>query len=230
MKLEKILANLNSFEKNSFLKIIDGILANEPKNLKEVEKILSDSSKDLKNMDNINVAMVFNLVQDEFRKCIRDEFVNTTSQLDILSDIVSKDGNSIMKQDWFARLYEKELTKLDKRLKEFKMVLESGKGDISEERLRDYKIYKACLFTAYNNDEDNNQERKVTADEQSIIMTLSLQLGLSLEEIKLINHLIIPVQKQDIDTVINYLKNIGVIFYSKKTSTIYVADEVTRIL
>lgn len=230
MKLEKILANLNSFEKNSFLKIIDGILANQPKNIKEIEKILSDSSKDLKNMDNINVARVFNLVKDEFRQCIREEFVNTASQLDILSDIVSKDGNSIMKQDWFARLYEKELAKLDKKLKEFKKVLDGGKGDVSAQRLRDYKIYKACLFTAYNNDEDNNQERKVTADEQSIIMTLSQQLGLSLEEIKLINHLIIPVQKQDIDTVINYLKNIGVVFYSKKTSTIYVADEITRIL
>lgn len=230
MKLEKILANLNSFEKNSFLKIIDGILANEPKNIKEIEKVLSDSSKDLKNMDNINVARVFNLVQDEFSQCISEEFVSTTSQLDILSDIVSRDGNSIMKQDWFARLYEKELGKLDKKLKEFKKVLEGGKDDISEQRLRDYKIYQACLSTAYNNDGINNQERKVTADEQSIIMTLSQQLGLSLEEIKLINHLIITVQKQEIDAVINYLKNIGVIFYSRKTSTIYVADEITRIL
>lgn len=230
MKLEKILANLNSFEKNSFLKIIDGILANNPKNIKEVEKILSDSSKDLKNMDNINVARVFNLVEEEFGKCIRQEFVNTTSQLDILSDIVSRDGNSIMKQDWFARLYEKELVKLDKKLKDFKKTLEGGKGDISETRLRDYKIYQACLFTAYNNDQDNNQERKVTADEQSIILTLCQQLGLSQEEIKLINHSIIPVQKQEIDSVINYLKNIGVVFYSRKTSTLYVADEIVRIL
>ncbi|HLW32761.1 MAG TPA: hypothetical protein VKX40_10905 [Aequorivita sp.] len=230
MKLEKILANLNSFEKNSFLKIIDGILANDPKNIKEVEKILSDSSKDLKNMDNINVARVFNLVEDEFGKCIQQEFVNTTSQLDILSDIVSRDGNSIMKQDWFARLYEKELIKLDKKLKDFKKTLEGGKGDISENRLRDYKIYQACLFTAYNNDQDNNLERKVTSDEQSIILTLCQQLGLSQEEIKLINHSIIPVQKQEIDSVINYLKNIGVVFYSRKTSTIYVADEIARIL
>ena len=230
MKLEKILANLNSFEKNSFLKIIDGILANKPKNIKEIEKILSDSSKDLKNMDNINVGKVFNLVEDEFSQCIRDEFVNTTSQLDILSDIISKDGNSIMKQDWFARLYEKELTKLDKKIKDFKKTIESEKSDISGQRLRDYKIYQSCLFTAYNNDKENNQERKITTDEQSIIVTLSQQLGLSQEEIKLINYLIIPIQKKDIDTVINDLKAMGVIFYSKKTSTIFVADEVIRIL
>lgn len=230
MKLEKILSNLNSFEKNSFLKIIDGIIADGPKNFKAIEKILTDSSKDLKNMDNINIAKVFALVEEEFAQCIKEEFVNTTSQLDILSDIISKDGNSIMKQDWFARLYEMELANIDKKLKEFKKTIETGKGEISESRLRDYKIYQSCLHTAYHNDEDNNQEKKITTDEQAIILTLSQQLGLSQEEIKLINYLILPVQKQEIDTVINDLKTMGVIFYSKKTSTIYVADEVIRIL
>lgn len=230
MKLEKILDNLNSFEKNAFLKIIDSILADRPKNAQAVDKILTDSSRDLKNMDNINVARVFGLVEDEFAEYIKDEFVNTTSQLDILTDIISRDGNCIMKQDWFARLYEKELTNLDKKLKEFQKSIEAEKSDISEQRQRYYKIYRACLQTAYHNDDENNQERKVTKDEQSILLTLSSQLGFSQEEVKLINYLIIPVQKFDIDTVINELKSIGVIFYSKKTSTIYVADEVVRLL
>ena len=53
MKLDKILENLNSFEKNSFLKIIDSILTSKPKKADEVDKILSDKSRDLKNMDNI---------------------------------------------------------------------------------------------------------------------------------------------------------------------------------
>lgn len=230
MKLEKILDNLNSFEKNAFLKIIDSILADKPKNAQAIDKILTDSSRDLKNMDNINVAKVFGLVEDEFAAYIKDEFVSTTSQLDILTDIISRDGNCIMKQDWFARLYEKELSSLDKKLKDFQKVIEADKSDISEQRQRDYKIYRACLQTAYHNDDLNNQERKITTDEQSILLTLSGQLGLSQEEVKLINYLIVPVQKLDIDTVINELKSLGVIFYSKKTSTIYVADEVVRLL
>jgi hypothetical protein len=231
MKLERILDNLNSFEKNSFLKIIDSIIVDGgPRNAKAIDKILTDSSKDLKNMDNINVAKVFNLVEDEFAECIKAEFVNTTSQLDILTDIITRDGNSIMKQDWFARLYEKELSVLDKKLKEFQKAIESEKSDISEQRQRDYKIYRACLKTAYHNDDENNQDRKITTDEQSIILTLYNQLGLSQEEVKLINYLIVPIKKLDIDTVINELKSIGVVFYSKKTSTIYVADEVVRIL
>lgn len=230
MKLEKILDNLNSFEKNAFLKIIDSILADKPKNAQAIDKILTDSSRDLKNMDNINVAKVFGLVEDEFAECIKEEFVSITSQLDILIDIISRDGNCIMKQDWFARLYEKEFSILNKKLKEFQKIIEADKSDISEQRQRDYKIYRACLQTAYHNDELNNQEPKITTDELSILLTLSGQLRLSQDEVKLINYLIVPVQKLDIDTVINELKSIGVIFYSKKTSTIYVADEVVRLL
>jgi len=230
MKLEKILDNLNSFEKNPFLKIIESIRNDQPKNSKEIEKILSDSSGDLKNMDNLNISMVFKLVKEEFTEYVKEEFVNITSQLDILSDIISRDGNSIMKQDWFARLYENELKTIDKKLKVFQKSITVDKSDLDINRKRDYQIYKACLNTAYINDDLNNQERKITTDEQSILLTLSSQLGLSQEEIKLINYLIIPVVKLQIDEVINDLKSIGLIFYSKKSSTIYVPDEIVRII
>ncbi len=230
MKLEKILDNLNSFEKNSFLKIIDGILASTPKHSKKIDLVLSDTSRDLKNLDSINIVKVFNLIEDEFAEYLKTEFVNTSSQLDILSDIITRDGNCIMKQDWFTRLYEMKLKNLDKKLKTFEKSLKDEKSKIDDNRLRDYKIYKACLHTAYFNDIDNNQDTKVTTDEQTILITLSQQLGLSQEEIKLINYLIIPVKKLEINLVINDLKSIGVIFYSRRTSTIYVADEVVKIL
>jgi hypothetical protein len=59
---------------------------------------------------------------------------------------------------------------------------------------------------------------------------LANQLELSQEEIKLINYLILPVRKLEIEAVINELKAIGVVFYSKKNNTIYVADEIVRLL
>lgn len=230
MKLEKVLANLNSFEKNAFLKIIDGILAKKPKNAKAIDEVLSDSSRDLKNMENINVTKVFALVEDEFMEYIRCEFTHSTSQLDILIDIISRDGNSIIKQDWFSRLYEKELKAFMSRLEEFKTGMESGKSELGPQRLRDYRIYRECLHTAYHNDEQNNLDRKVTDDEQSILSTLSDQLALSQEEVKLIKYQILPVKACAIDDVINELRAIGVIFYSKKNNTIYVADEMVRLL
>lgn len=230
MKLEKVLNLLNSFEKNSFLKIIDSIISDNPKVSQNIDEILSDSSKELKNMDNINVKKVFNLVQKEFRNYIHSEFVHTTSQLDILTDILTRDGNCILKREWFAKLYEDEIKKLEKNLKEFNKKIKDENTDIEPNRLRDYKIYKECLKTAHENDDEKNEDRKITSDEQSILYVLSKSLELSQEEIKLINYSIIPVHKQQIDKVINDLKNIGVIFYSKKNHTIYVAQEVIKLL
>ncbi|GGF23108.1 hypothetical protein [Echinicola rosea] len=230
MKLEKVLGNLNSFEKNSFLKIVDNLISGNPANIKEVEKILSDNRNDLKSADNTIIVEVFSLLENEFKEFVKSEFINTSSQLDILIDIISREGNAIIKQDWFSRLYENEISIMKGKVRRFKKDLEEGVGDISYYRKRDYKIYQACLHTSYHNDEENNLEKKITTDEQSILLTLSNNLGLSQEEIKLINYLILPIQKLEVESVINDLKSIGVIFYSKKSNTIYVADEIARIL
>ena len=230
MKLEKTLDKLNSFEKNSFLKILDGILSSRLQNSKEIDQILAETSKDIKSIDSINVARVFELIKSEFSEFVLREFTNTSSQLDILIDIISRDGNCIMKQDWFARLYEKEVDGFKKKIKDFKTELESDKPNFEFSRLRDYNIYKRCLQVAYINDVDNNQESKITTDEQSILKTLAAELDLSQEEVKKINYSILPIKKLEIDTVINDLKSLGLIFYSKNSNTIYVADEVVSIL
>ncbi|RIA09190.1 hypothetical protein OE09_1019 [Flavobacteriaceae bacterium MAR_2010_72] len=230
MKLEKILDKLGSLEKNSFIKIIDNIISKNPKNAKEIEKILSQSDKGLKSVDSQNVSNIFNLISTEFSEYIHCEFQEANSQLDILIDIIIRDGNCIMKQDWFSRLYETEIKLLKNKIKSLNTELENDKSEISESRKRDFRIYKACLSTAYTNDVDNNREARVTADELTIILTLSKQLGLSQEDIKLINYSILPIKKYDIQEVINNLKNIGVVFYSKKENTIYVADEMVRLL
>lgn len=230
MKLEKILDKLGSIEKNSFIKIIDSIISKNPKNYKEIEKILISSNKELKSVDNQNISTIFTLTEKEFSEHIKCEFEEITTQLDILIDILIRDGNCIVKQDWFSRLYENEIKKLKTKIKSLNFEFENEKSELSAERKRDYKIYKSCLSTAYNNDIANNRESKISSDELSIILTLSKQLSLSQEEIKLINYTILPIKILNIQDVINSLKNIGVIFFSKKDNTIYVADEMVRLL
>ena len=230
MKLEKILDTVNSLEKNSFLKIIDTIILNNPKNYKEIEKILSENNNNLKGIDNLNIAKVFNLITDEFTDVIKQEFVTTTSQLDILIDIIIRDGHNLIKEDWFVYLYEKEIKSLKKKTNELIKQLESEKSEIDTQRKRDYLIYKACVNTAYFNDNVSNRDTKITNDELSILLTLSSELKLSQEEIKLINYIVIPPVKLQIEQVINDLKAIGLIFYSKKNRQVYVADEVVRVL
>jgi len=230
MKLEKVLDCLNSFEKNSFLKIIDSIIQSNPKNASEIDKILTDKSKDLKNIDNINIAKVFYFLEDEFSEYLKGEFIKTTSQLDILTDIIIRDGNCIMKQDWFSRLYDIELKSIQSKKSAFEKSYFSDKIQNDDPRSRDYKIYKECLETAYKNDLLFNREPKITSDEQSILLTLSRCLELSQEAVKLIHYMIIGLKKEDVDTLINNLRNIGVVFYSKKNSMIYIADEIVRVL
>lgn len=230
MKLEKILDNVNSLEKNSFLKIIDNIKSCNPKNSKEIDKILSESSNDLKSVDSINIVKVFNLVKNEFSETVKAEFVNTSSQLDIFIDILIKDGNCIMNQNWMSHLYDNELVKLRRKTLQLKNELIAEKSEIDDYRKRDYNIYKSCVETAYKNDLENNRDAKITTDELSVLLTLSNKLELSQEEIKLINYLIIPPEKLNIDNVISLLKNIGVIFYSRRNNLVYVADEVVSVL
>jgi hypothetical protein len=109
MKLEKILYKLGSLEKISFIKIIDNIISKHPENAKGIEKILSSSDKSLKTVDNQNISNIFELISTEFINHINCEFQEANSQLDILIDIIIRDGNCIMQQNWFSRLYEQEV-------------------------------------------------------------------------------------------------------------------------
>lgn len=230
MKLEKILDKLSSIEKNSFIKIIDNIISKSKDKSKEIEKILAPDNKGLKTVDNLNISKIFDLTADEFTEYVKCEFQEVNSQLDILIDIIIRDGNCIMRQDWFSRLYEAEIKALNEKIKTLTADFKDEKSELSPERKRDYRIYQACLSTAFFNDVDNNREAKITADELTIILTLSKELGLSQEEIKLINYSILGVKKMDVQEVITNLKNIGVVFYSKKENTLFVADEMVRLL
>jgi hypothetical protein len=151
MKLEKVLDQLNAFEKNAFLKILDNIITHSPRNASEIEKTLSDKYKDIKSADNINISKVFEFVEGEFTEYIRSEFNDTTSQLDILIDILIRDGNCIMKLDWFSRLYENELSQIEKKIKHFNAAIENDSDELDFQRKRDYLIYRECLQTAYTN-------------------------------------------------------------------------------
>jgi hypothetical protein len=68
------------------------------------------------------VVEVFSLVQEEYYEPLASEFVDIDSQLDIVTDILTRDGHCIAKIDWFAKLYESELGQLKSKLTEFKSI------------------------------------------------------------------------------------------------------------
>lgn len=229
MKLEKILDRLNSLEKGSFIKTINALMAAHKKS-DDFDDALSGADRNLKNADSIQMVKVFNVVSDEYSSFIRSEYSKVSSQLDILLDIILRDGNCIMKMDWFAKIYESEIKHKKQLIDEFKKNVTSEKPTIEASRIRDYLIYKDCLYTAYHNDEESNFDPKITADEQSILDVLGNRLELSQDEISMIKYAVLGIPKMSIEDVVADLKDKGIVFLSKKTNTIYVADEIVSAL
>jgi len=231
MKLEQILDKLNSIEKTSFSKIIDCILTSRPKNVREVDKLLLNySDKNLRSLDSSLFSKVFELVKVEYQQYLNEQISNSVSQLDILLDILIKDGNCIMSREWLGELYNREIKKLKSKIRKLEG---SVKGkDITEvdPRTRDFIIYRNCVNTAYRNDIEKNLDAKITNDEKSILNTLAGNFDLSQEEVKLLNYSVLPIEKLTIDEIIDLLKNSGIILYSKKHLEIYIPDEFIRLL
>ena len=128
-----------------------------------------------------------------------------------------------MSREWLLKLYDKEIRSIKRKAKALSTELNIETEDF---RIRDYRIYKACVEVAYKNDQSQNRDNKVTRDEQSILIELVRQLELSHEEVKLINYSVVPLKKLEIDDLISYLVKSGIILYSKKHHEIYVPDEV----
>ena len=123
------------------------------------------------------------------------------------------------------RMYEQEMSKkLNDELDEEK------KGHIDESRKRDYLIYRNCVKTAYTNDQLQNRECVITHDELSILNTLSNNLDLSQDETRSIYYSVLPLTKMDIYNIIKSLKDLGLLFYSRKNLEVYIPEEIVRIL
>lgn len=227
MKISEILNHVNTFEKNYLLRNIDQIISDKPTNYKKIDKILNEIDGQIKNADNLSVEAVFNLIAEEYQQHIEREFSDAMSQLDIMADILIRDGNCLMSREWLLKLYEKEIRSIKKKSKQIKDTLEQESEDA---RFRDYNIYRSCIQVAYKNDQIQNRENKVTSDEQSILNELIKQLDLSHEEVKLINYSVVPLNKLEIDDLITYLVKAGIILYSKKHHQVFVPDEIVEAL
>ena len=229
MKLERILERLNSLEKGPFVKIINNLIASQNKTAM-IDSLLAQTDGNLKNADSIQLSQIFDCVSKGYIDYLSEEYGKVSSQLDILFEILTRDGNCIMRYDWFARLYEEQIKKQKRAIDDFRKNVNSDKPTIPVERLRDFRVYKACLNCAFHNDEDNNLVPKITSDEQSILNILAHELELSQDEITMIKYSVLGISSLPIETIVSDLREKGIAFVSRKTNTIYVADEIVTIL
>ena len=229
MKLERVLERVNSLEKGQFLKIINNLSAEEKDN-PQLEAILSRADSNLKNADAIQVKQAFDALSNRYVEFVMEDYSKVSSQLDILLNIITRDGNCIMRLDWFAKLYDEEVKKQKKAIEAFKEDVNADKPSMDASRVRDYKVFATCLRTAYFNDSASNFSPKITADEQSILDSLAKALELSLDERTMIKYSVLGIKKvTNIEDVVAELKEKGLIFLSRKNNVIYVADEIVSL-
>ena len=226
MKLLKVLSKVNQIEKISFLKILDKYSEDLRDKNPKIDKILSDSDNVLKKAVDSNIAELFYLLRSEYLSHLDCGVRYSNYQLGLVVEIFTRDGNQMMSRDWFNKLYKKSISNLKKQTKEIQTQLENENGDLSPERKRDYIIFQNCVKTAYENDIRQNREQQISWDEKTILETLAKSLGLSNEEERAIMYTVLQPEAFDIDDIINELKEIGVLFFNRKTNTIFVPDEI----
>ncbi len=230
MRLLKVLNTVNQIEKSSFLKIIDNICAKSKKTKPQIERILSEVDGQLKNIDNEQIVEIFNHNKNEFKEKIGEKLKFNSFQLDILIEILVRDGNSLMGKDWFYSLYKKDIKILNGEIKNFVSSLSQSKTEISVTRKRDYQIFQNCVKTAYENDVLSNREQTITHDEKSVLHTLAKSLNLSNEEVKIIYYSVVPIELLDIECIISNLKESGIIFFNRKSNRIFIPDEIVWLI
>jgi len=230
MNLINVLGSVNQIEKISFLKILDKYCEESRENNPKIDKILTDSDNVLKKADDSNIVQLFNFLKNDYAKHLSHRIKFSNYQIELIVEIFVRDGNQMMSRDWFNKLYAKSISNLKKQIKSIRSEISNDKSALTPERKRDYVTFKNCVNTAYTNDKEINRDQHISWEERTILHTLSQSLDLSREEVKSITYSVVPPVKHNIDDIINELKEAGIVFFNRKSNTIFIPDEIIYLL
>ena len=230
MKLLAVLNSVNQIEKTSFLKILDGFCSDLRGSNKEVDAILAGQDQSLKHVDNENLVALFSVLNEQYLEHLTQAIQFSDHHIDMVVDILIRDGNALMSRDWFSRLYQEHFNAARKSIAAFGVLVQKGGEDLAPERRRDYLVYESCVRTGYENDLQANRDPHLSWEEKSILHTLAVSLDLSQEEVRALTYSVVPLQKFSIDDVINDLKESGIAFFNRRSQTLFVPDEIVWLL
>lgn len=230
MKLNQVLSVVNQVEKSKFISSLDRICTDAAKDNKKLASTIENIDGQIKYASGSEITQLFNTVRDYFKDSIKEQILMSSAQLNLLVNILSRDGNCVARISWIESLYIKEwkeLSKLSKDLQESIKVVNSN--DLLD-RNRALKIYHACMEEAYFNDRRNNRDSKITDDERNILNVLANQLNITTDETAAIEHLVDAIPQNGVLEALNSLRDMGLLFISKKRQEVFVPDEVVSLL
>ncbi|CAA0096454.1 Uncharacterised protein [BD1-7 clade bacterium] len=231
MKLNHVLTQVNQVERSKFISCLDKICSNSIDSDSSLANNLSQIGQ-LRSASGSEINQLFSAATHHYGEYLREQLSLSGSQVALLVNILTRDGNCIARISWIESLYAKEYDRLNKLSKELNQTIKASEDESSEDYDRGTRlsIYKHCLTTAYFNDERLNREAKISDDERMILNTLADRLGMSNDEAFAIENMVVPVQPNNVQDALNSLREIGIVFIDRRRSEVLIADEVVSIL
>jgi hypothetical protein len=231
MKLTSILSTVNQVEKSKFINFLDRICSEAITHDKELAKRVNNLDGQIKNASSGEITQLFSLVLSYFEKAVKEQLAMNGAQATLLVNILSRDGNSIARESWIETLYSKEWKLISSRAQELQQIIQLAKFDDDVfDQARRLDIYYSCLKEAYLNDERINREAKISDDERGILNLLAKKLDITSDDKAAIEHLVDAIPKSGVQDSLNVLREIGLLFISRKNQVVYVADEIVSML
>ncbi|CAM4109626.1 hypothetical protein [Pseudoalteromonas byunsanensis] len=230
MKLSNVLSLVNQVEKSKFINAVDRICSDAVKHDKKIEAQLNKLDGQIKNASSTDITQLFKIILPYFEKAVRERLAMLGAQATLLTNILSRDGNSIARVTWVESLYAKEWKVINRRSTELKAEIDLADDSESFSDAKRLGIYYACFSEAHSNDERINREAKITDDERGILNVLAKQLDVTADDQAGIEHLVDKIPKGGVQEALNELREIGLVFISKKLQTVYVPDEIVSLM
>lgn len=230
MKLNQVLSLVNQVEKSKFITSLDKLCLDAAKNNKALAKKIDNIDGQIKNASGSEITQLYFAVRDFYKVSVKEQILMNSAQTNLLVNILSRDGNCVARISWIESLYAKEWNILQSLAKELHAEIKASDSDSPNERSKALSIYHACMSEAYTNDKRNNRDSKITDDERGILNVLSAHLGLTTDECAALEHLVDTIPKDGVLEALNILRDMGVVFISKKRQEVFVPDEIVELL
>jgi len=231
MNLKGILALTNQVEKAKFINIIDRMCTETKGKNDALAECVRKISGQIKHAETDDITELFSLVSVNFETHAKRELALLGAQATLLTNILSRDGNCIARISWVETLYEREWEMIDSQSKvidEMIREVDPTSDDFTEARKLD--LYHSCLKEAHLNDERINREAKISDDERGILNLLARKLDIGADEQAAIEHLVDKIPKNGVQEALNSLREIGLLFISRKDQVVYVPNEIVSLL
>lgn len=230
MKLHQVLSVVNQVEKSKFISYLDKLCSEAAQSNKKLAKTIENIDGQIKHASGSEITELYEAVTSYFRISLKEEILMSTAQINLLVNILSRDGNCVARLSWIEALYSTEWNLLNSLSNAIKADISDANIEESLTRNKSLRIYFACMQEAYDNDKRNNRDSKISDDERGILNVLGEHLGLTVDECAAVEHLVNPIPKDGVLDALTQLRDMGLVFISKKKQEVFIPDELVILL